>query len=375
MSAISNASSSIIWDRERLAQLRLWRTSHVGPISFAHLLKRYGSAQEALVRLPTLRRTVPEIPSLAQIEKEVEHHEKRGYKLLSHQDALYPKALRSLKDAPAFLSIRGNLQLFAKPCFAVVGSRQASQPGSLLVRHIARDLSDHKWVLVSGLARGIDACVHQVSLDHGTIAVIAGGLDYIYPPEHKKLYHEIAEKGLIISEDPLDYPPSASLFPKRNRLISGLSWGVLVVEAGLRSGSLLTAKYALDQGRCVFAVPGHPSDLRARGVNRLLKDGAGLVENSQDIFDAWPLYQKNALQESPEQEYEIITIPTTIDYESLYADIYQALNTSPIPIEDLARHVGTSSTVTRIILVEMELDGIIERYPGDCVFLLKPLES
>lgn len=369
------STHSVSWDKERLAQLRLWRTTNVGPISFFHLLKRYSSAQEALLRLPTLRRNAPEIPTLAQIEREIENHEKRGYHLLSYDDPLYPQALKTLKDPPPFLSLRGNLALFSRTCFAVVGSRQASQPGTTLARDIAHDLSQQKWVLVSGLAKGIDACIHQASLEQGTIAVIAGSVDAIYPAEHKNLYHEIAEKGLIVSEDPLDQPPSATLFPKRNRLISGLSWGVLVVEASLRSGSLLTAKYAIDQGRCVFAIPGHPLDLRSRGVNRLLKEGAGLVETSQDIFDAWPFYQRKALQEDTQQDYEIVSLPNGIDYESLYMRIYRALTNCPIAIEDLARHVGTSSIITRIILVEMELDGIIERYPGDCVFLLQSLSS
>jgi DNA processing protein len=274
---------------ERVQLLRLARTENVGPISFFHLLGRFGSASEVLDRLPSLvRRGAPRIPAMEDLWREIDAHHQRGLSLLSIFDAEYPSALRALKDPPPFISLCGRPELLTRTVLAVVGSRNASAAGERVASEIVGALSERGWVMVSGLARGIDGCVHRASLEGGgTAAVIAGGLGHIYPPEHKALYAQIAEQGVILSEDPLFQSPQASLFAKRNRLISGLAWGALVIEASAKSGSLLTAKYAADQGRAVMALPGHPLDFRARGGNRLIKQGACLVETADDVLQEY----------------------------------------------------------------------------------------
>jgi len=355
-------------ETDRLHLLRLARTENVGPISFAHLLERYANAQEALERLPTIaRRSGANIPSMDDIKREVEAHAKQGIHLLCAHDTAYPIGLRHIKDAPPFISAIGRLDLLNKTLFSIVGARHASQAGERIATQISEQLSSKSWVLVSGLARGIDACVHASSVDHGgTIAVIAGGIGHIYPPEHKKLYAEIAEKGLIISEDPLFIGPHAGLFPKRNRIISGLSWGSLIVEASLRSGSLLTAKYAADQGRTVLAIPGHPLDFRARGANKLLKQGACLVETADDIFAEYSASHTYIAHEEPEDVY--YAMPALLpEISTLSADIYALLGVVPTAIEDLSEKLGISAVTIRIALIEMELNGEITRYPGDAV--------
>jgi DNA processing protein len=261
----------------------------------------------------------------------------------------------------------GRLDLFQKTLFSIVGARHASQAGERIATQISEQLSAKSWVLVSGLARGIDACVHNASLhEGGTLAVIAGGIGHIYPPEHKKLYAEIAEKGAIISEDPLFISPHAGLFPKRNRIISGLSWGSLIVEASLRSGSLLTAKYAADQGRTVLAIPGHPLDFRARGANKLLKQGACLVETTDDILCEYTSSHRYLAKEDSPDGYE--AMPALLPESSTLAkDIYGLLGVVPTSVSELSEKLGISPVSIRIALIEMELNGEIERYPGDAV--------
>ncbi len=358
---------------EKLFLLRLARTEHVGPIAFFHLMKRYGSAEEALERLPSLaRRSPPHIPSMELIKRELEDHDQRGMLLASYYEPQYPAALRFLKDPPPFVSLHGHINVLQKTLFSVVGARMASQAGERIAIQITEQLAHQGWGIVSGLARGVDACVHRVSLDTGTVAVVAGGLTHVYPPEHKKLFQEIAEKGLIISEDPLHKPPQASLFPKRNRLISGLSWGVLIIEASLKSGSLMTAKYAADQGRSVFAIPGHPLDLRSKGANKLIKEGACLVEGPDDIIQEYVSSHAYTAAHEPEEAFDhFISLPT--DYEDLHLRIKTALTTVPTPIKELASYLSVSPLVVRIALVEMELNGEIEHYPGDAVFLIPSL--
>ncbi len=364
-------SPKVVSDTERLHLLRLARTENVGPISFAHLLQRYGTAEEALNRLPDIaRRSGAKIPSMDDIRREVDAHTKQGLHLLCQHDAAYPAGLRSMKDAPPFISVAGRLDVLQKTLFSIVGARHASQAGERIATQISEQISAKSWVLVSGLARGIDACVHAASVDSGgTIAVIAGGIGHIYPPEHKKLYTEIAEKGAIISEDSLFTGPHAGLFPKRNRIISGLSWGSLIVEASLRSGSLLTAKYAADQGRTVLAIPGHPLDFRARGANKLLKQGACLVETAEDIFFEYAsshTYMPHVAQEEASDGY--CAMPALLPESStLSRDIYALLGVVPTSVSDLSEKLGLSGVMIRIALIEMELNGEIERCPGDAV--------
>lgn len=271
----------------RIALLQLARTENVGPISFFHLLQRFGSPEEALQRLPSLTKKPVNIPSPSQALREIERHDAKGYQLISFYDPMYPVPLRALRDAPPFLSVRGRVALLQEILFAIIGARHASQPSERLATALTQGLGE-RWGIVSGLAKGLDACVHHAALDLvGTIAVVAGSVDSIYPPENKKLHQQIAEQGLIVSESALDQQPCAPLFIRRNRLISGLCWGTLIIEASVKSGSLITAKYALEQGRTVFAVPGHPLDFRARGTNKLIKQGACLVESAQDVLQEY----------------------------------------------------------------------------------------
>ena len=356
---------------ERIHLLRLARTDHVGPISFHHLMQRFGSAQEALDRLPSItRRTTLTIPTMDDAKREIDAHHAMGLSLVCRYESQYPLALRSLKDAPSFLSAKGKLDLVNQTTMAIVGARQASQAGERMAQSISEGLSCQKWVTVSGLARGIDTCVHQASVhDGGTIAVIAGGIGHIYPPENKDLYAEIAEKGLILSEDSVYTAPQASLFPKRNRIISGLAWGCLIIEASLRSGSLLTAKYAADQGRTVMAVPGHPLDFRAKGGNKLLKQGACLIESVDDVINEYQSTHPYKAFEQEEEPYEPMP-PLLTESSTLAADILSVLNNVPISIADLAFRLKISPVLIRVALIDMELNGEIERYPGDAVYRL-----
>jgi DNA processing protein len=359
--------SHALSEQEKIHLLRLARTENVGPISFFHLLKRYGDGQSALTRMAEVtRRSPPKIPSLDDIKREIEEHEKRGLCLVSYYDSQYPLALKNLKDAPPFLSFSGRIELLNQVCFSIVGSRNASQAGLRLATQFAEQISHRKWVTVSGLARGVDGCVHKASVDTaGTVAVVAGGIGHVYPPEHKKLYQEIAEKGVLISEDPLNQPPYGALFPKRNRLISGLSWGVLIIEASVRSGSLLTARYASDQGRTVFACPGHPLDFRAQGTNRLIKQGASLTESVDDIFSEYTSSVRY-MAEPLEDDYDAYPVVENVD-RNVCQTIYESLTIAPVLVSELSMTLKLSPALVRACLVDMELNGEIERYPGDMV--------
>src|SRR5262245_7522359 len=278
-------------DKERLDRLRLIRSENVGPVTFRSLLRRFGSARAAIEALPDLARrggrpTPLRICPAAQAEQELGAAERIGARLLATDDADYPEALAAIDDAPPLLYMRGDGALLRRKAVAVVGARNASANGRRLAEDIARDLGAVGFAVVSGLARGIDHAAHRGSLDSGTIAVVAGGIDVVYPPDNEELQREIARRGLIVAEMPPGVVPQAKHFPRRNRLISGLSLGVLVVEAALQSGSLITARMALEQGREVLAVPGSPLDPRCRGTNNLLRQGAILAEGAADVLAA-----------------------------------------------------------------------------------------
>jgi DNA processing protein len=276
-------------DPERADRLRLARTFSVGPITFRRLLERFHSATEALRALPDLARqsgaAILRPPSRAQAEDEIAALDRFGGQFLALGDSFYPEALAAIEDAPPLLALRGEPSLLVRTSIGVVGARNASAGGRRLAEELSRDLGAAGLVVVSGLARGIDAAAHHGALGSGTVAVFAGGLDQVYPPEHEGLAQSILDHGgALISEMPLGTEPQARHFPRRNRLVSGLSRGVLVIEAALRSGSLTTARFALEQGRDVMAVPGSPLDPRCRGSNHLLREGAGLVETAADAL-------------------------------------------------------------------------------------------
>lgn len=274
---------------ERLQWIRLIRSERVGPITFHKLLERYGTAAAALGALPTLakRGGAPRfrLCSKEDAAREYEALEKSGARLVAIVEEAYPPLLRHIEDAPPLLYVKGHVHLLTKRAIAIVGARNASVAGQRLAAQFAADLGKGGFLVVSGLARGIDAAAHQGALTTGTVAVVAGGVDIVYPKENADLYGALCAQGAVISEMPLGTRPQARHFPRRNRLISGLSRATLVVEASPKSGSLITARMALEQGRDVFAVPGAPQDPRAQGANQLIRDGAILARSAEDIFE------------------------------------------------------------------------------------------
>ncbi len=274
-----------------------------------------------------------------------------------------------IDDAPPLIAVRGKIAALAQPMIAVVGSRNASAAGAKFADRIARDLGDAGFVVVSGLARGIDAAAHRASLSSGTIAVLAGGHDHIYPPEHVDLLGQILEDGAAVSEMPMGWEPRAQDFPRRNRLISGLSLGVVIVEAARRSGSLITARMALEQGREVFAVPGSPLDPRAEGTNGLLKQGATLVTEAEDVLAVLrPILGETGRlpAEEPDGAPPPLSEPASSDRERIVA----LLGPTPVSIDDLVRLSGLSPAVVRTVLLELEIAGRLERHGGSLVSLM-----
>jgi len=295
--------------------LRLIRSENVGPVTFYKLLERFGSPAEALERLPELarkgglRRDI-QIAPLEKIEKEITLTEKFGARFLRLGEADYPALLKYIHAAPPVLIMRGHAHLWQenKPCIGMVGSRNASAAGCNLTKKLARECGEQGLTVVSGLARGIDSNAHQGALATGTVGVIAGGIDNIYPPENKLLFDALAEQGAILCENAFGTTPQAKNFPARNRIIAGMCSGLLVVEAAPKSGSLITARYALEQNREVMAIPGSPMDPRSAGANGLIKDGATLIQSVQDILEV--MRRAPQLQEAPPPQYE--TQPVSI---------------------------------------------------------------
>ena len=361
---------------ERLARLRLARSENVGPITFHRLIERFGSGLEALAAMPALARRGGRRRPLAlypqsQAEDELAAFEAKGVALLFHGAPDYPEALAAIADAPPFLSLLGDAALPSRRCIAVVGARNASANGRRLAETLARDLGAGGFTVVSGLARGIDAAAHRGALESGTLAVVAGGLDVVYPPEHKDLHGEIAARGAVVSEMALGIEPQARHFPRRNRMISGLSLGVLVVEAAPRSGSLITARLALDQGREVFAVPGSPLDPRARGCNALLRESAHLTESAEDVLTVFDGMFRPTVDKAQPPE----TAPDTgfpADEQSLEparAAVLELLAVSPVMVDELIRRCQLSPAVVNSVLLELELAGRLQRHPGNRVSL------
>ena len=363
-------------DDQRLDWLRLIRCENVGPRTFRALINRYGGANAALKALPELARkggaTKPaRVFSLAEAKAELTAARKKGVELIAMGEPDYPSRLLMIDDAPPLLAVQGQVAVMTKPMIGIVGSRNASAGGCKFAERLAYDLGQAGIIVVSGLARGIDAAAHRASLASGTIAVLAGGHDRIYPPEHNPLVTDILPHGAAVSEMPIAWEPRARDFPRRNRLISGLSLGVVVVEAAQRSGSLITARMALEQGREVFAVPGSPIDPRADGTNNLIKQGATLVTGVDDILQVIrPILGRkdDIAMEEPE--------PIHLDGESREpaADdrtrIVNLLGRAPVGIDDLVRLSGCSPAIVRTVLLELEIAGRIERHGAGLVSIL-----
>jgi DNA processing protein len=363
---------------ERLDWLRLIRTENVGPVTFYQLLRRFGSAAAALEALPALAnrggRGAPlAICPRATAERELAAVEKAGACLIAWGEPDYPEALAALDDAPPLLTLRGRREMLQRKAIAIVGARNASANGRRLARELASELGRHGLVVASGLARGIDAAAHLGALPTGTIAVVAGGADIIYPEENREFYDAIAAEGAIIAELPIGTVPQARHFPRRNRIISGISLGVIVVEAAARSGSLITARFALDQGREVFAVPGSPLDPRCRGTNDLIRHGATLTESAEDVLQQIPADLIAARPKGPVAPPSLAHPPPSEGGEGLASareEILERLAPTPVAVDELVRQCQFSPAMVVTVLLELELAGRLERHPGNQVSLL-----
>jgi DNA processing protein len=360
-------------DQQRADWLRLIRTERIGPRTFRTLINQFGGAARAIARLPDLARhggNALNVPSREEAEKEIAAAAKLGVSFIGFGEVEYPARLRETDDAPPLLAVRGNIATLSDAAVAMVGSRNASAAGARFAGLLARDLGEAGFVVVSGLARGIDSASHRGSLATGTVAVLAGGHDKPYPLEHAKLLDEIVEKGAAVSEMPLGWEPRARDFPRRNRIIAGIALGVVVVEAAERSGSLITARLALEAGREVFAVPGSPLDARASGTNRLLKDGATLVTSAADVIDVLtPILGRPPRPAFLEPREDEKTEQPEAD-DKLRARIIGLLGRAPISIDDLVREAAAPPGAVQIVLLELELAGKIERHGGGLVSLV-----
>jgi DNA processing protein len=375
---VSERSESVqLTDEQRLDWLRLIRSPNVGPRTFRALINHFGGARAALQALPSLARrggakAAVEIYPRADAEREIAAAKKLGVALVALGERDYPPRLQMIDDAPPLIAIRGHIGATAQPMVAVVGSRNASGAGLKFTQRIARELGEAGFTVVSGLARGIDAAAHSASLATGTIAVLAGGHDHIYPPENTGLLDAILPAGAAVSEMPFGWEPRGRDFPRRNRLISGLSLGVVIVEAAKRSGSLITARFALEQGREVFAVPGSPLDPRAEGTNGLIKQGATPVTETADIISVLqPIMEEKKLpaREPERRSAEDAEREEVEPAPDQRARIIGLLGPVPIQVDDLVRLSDSSPAVVRMVLLELELAGRIERHGGGLVSL------
>jgi DNA processing protein len=364
-------------DDQRLDWLRLIRSANVGPHTFRQLIIHFGGARAALEALPTLARRGGarqngRICSRTEAERELAAAERLGVALIALSEPGYPSRLQTMPDAPPLLAVRGTAGCLAGPMVALVGSRNASGAGLKMAAQLARALGEAGFVTVSGLARGIDAAAHRASVASGTVAVLAGGHDRIYPAENVPLLESLLANGAAVSEMPMGWEPRARDFPRRNRIISGLSAGVVVIEAARRSGSLITARMAGEQGREVFAVPGSPLDPRCEGTNELLKQGATIVTEAEDVIQALaPILRDHAAfpisepaREPPHPPRE----PESDERQSILA----LLGPTPIGIDDIVRLASAPPAAVRLVLLELELAGRLERHGNSLVSLLNP---
>lgn len=390
-------------DAQRLACLRLARSDNVGPVTFRELINHYGGSGQALEALPELarrgggRRAI-RICSRDAAERELAAADRCGARPVFTIEPGYPALLAHVEVPPPLIYVKGRIELLSLPSVAIVGSRNASAVGIKLTRNMARELGQAGYVIVSGLARGIDAAAHNSSLETGTAAALAGGIDVVYPPEHAELQARIGAEGCLVTEMPPGFQPRAQDFPRRNRIVSGMAIAVVIMEAARRSGSLITARMAAEQGREVFAVPGHPLDPRAEGVNHLLKTGATLVTCAQDVIDALePLAGKSlgaparsrldeahaghALHRPSSDRPVADSSHTPVDGRygprPVAADVGEAerqrvlasLGVAPASIDDIARGCGLAIHIVQAIVLELAIAGRIERHGAQLVSL------
>jgi DNA processing protein len=376
MDAMTAKPKRALSARDRIDWLRLQRTPRVGPVTFHQLIRRFGDASSALDALPALARRGGgslKPASRQAAEAELSALDRFGGRLLCWGEPGYPDLLAALEDAPPSIAVLGHAHLLERPCLAMVGARNASLNGRRLAGAWAKEIGAQGWVVVSGLARGIDAAAHEGALASGTIAAVAGGLDIVFPKEHTSLFERIAAEGLVVAESPLGTHPTARHFPRRNRIIAGLARGTLVVEAARRSGSLITARLANDYGREVLAVPGSPLDPRAQGANALIKQGAALVQGPSEILDILANLPAEDLAMPMSPDYA--APPPEISEDALdaaRATLLDCLSPTPTPVDELIRESQLSAPLVQMVLVELELAGRVERLPGSQVALLAP---
>ncbi len=364
-------------DQQRLAWLRLIRSENVGGATFRDLLNHFGSSQAALEALPELsrrggsRRPI-RVCSQDEAHRELEAIAAAGARLCAMGEAGYPPLLVHVDAPPPLLTVIGDDPVMARPAIAIVGSRNCSISGRKFAAKVARDLGEAGYTIVSGLARGIDAAAHEASCATGTVAVLAGGIDYIYPAENEPLFRALLDAGgAVISEMPIGWKVRPKDFPRRNRIISGAAFGVIVVEAAARSGSLYTARFANDQGRLVFAVPGSPLDPRSAGCNKLLRDGATLVTSADDVdaevrpLIGQPLPERPIVRESEDWEE-----PVEPAEDTARTRVLAALDTTPVSVDDIIRHTGLHPAAVQLVLLELDLAGRLERHGGQRVSLV-----
>ncbi|MCF6445029.1 DNA-processing protein DprA [Nereida sp. MMG025] len=355
-------------EEQQVSWLRLLRSRRVGISTFYRLLTEHGSADAALAALPQIAQSAGvkgyQICPEGVVRAELANARRIGAKMLCRGAPDYPAALTDLDDAPPILWAMGDVSLLKRPMVAMVGARNASSLGTRMASTMARELGAADIVVVSGLARGIDTAAHIAALKTGTIAVQAGGVDQIYPAENTQLHHDIAKTGLRLSEQPMGMTPTARHFPRRNRIISGLSRATVVIEAAAKSGSLITARNALDQGRDVLAVPGHPFDARASGCNMLLRDGATLVRGAADILEVIGTAPAPELPFPPPQDPPSGQPRSLRQTAALHTQILDRLGPTPVPQDQLCRDLKTTADAVTPVLLELEMDGKLVRHAG-----------
>ncbi len=380
-------------EAERIARLRLARSENVGPRTYAHLMRRFSSARRALEALPTLAAAGGRAGYIPRPEAEVEAELAAGIaagaRLLILGEPDYPPMLARIDQPPPALWLIGDTGLFRRPSIAIVGARNASALGLRAARNLARGLGAAEHIVVSGLARGIDAAAHEAALATGTVAVLAGGVDRVYPPENAGLARRIAAEGALISECPMGMEPTSRHFPRRNRLISGLARGVLVIEAAVRSGSLITARCALEQGREAMACPGGPEDPRAGGSNQLIREGAALIRSTEDALEALAAPRTLELEEPGraflfeesffETDFDEPDYDDLEDVESgaardaaLAEQIMRLIGPNPVELDELARLCGARPSEVSLAVLELDLAGRVELLPGGMIASTTP---
>lgn len=364
-------------ETEKFARLRLIRPENIGPITFYRLLDKFGSARVALEHLPDLarkggRKKAIKISSVTDTETEIIALQEIGAHMIFWGTAEYPPLLAHIDDAPPILFVRGHLRLMAKKAVAVVGSRNASINGRRFAQSIAQALGEAGYLVVSGMARGIDTSAHLGALPSGTVATLGGGVDVVYPKENTSLYNNLIETGAVCSEVTIGTTPQARHFPRRNRIISGISRAIVVLEAGAKSGSLITARMALEQNREVFAVPGPPQDPRVKGSNALIRDGAYLTETADDVLQVLSDMSPNAFSEGRRRAVNPHSMVSLDDKELDLARerIHQALDYGPTDVDDIIRDTEQSPAVVAAILLELEVAGKLERQSSNKVTLI-----